>query len=95
MNGNCCFSHIIGLPLKNGQPQPFWDYQYSIYKALFTPAFINFRPANPEEEEKYRKLLIDAELKSQTKSENIKQTHQDILNQKGNELIYPFKVKHD
>ena len=37
---------------------------------------------------------MEAELKSQTKSENIKQTHQNVLAQKSNELIYPFKVKH-
>ena len=93
-NGNCCFNHIIGLPSKNGEEQPFFDYQYSIYKALFNPSYINYRPPTPDEEEKYRKLMMDAELKSKTKSENIKNTHQDVLNQKGNELIYPFKVKH-
>jgi hypothetical protein len=57
-----------------------------IYKALFIPSFVNFRPASPEEYEKYRKLMIDAELKSKAKSENIKQTHQDILNQKSKEI---------
>jgi hypothetical protein len=94
MNGNCCMTHILGQPLKAGKPQPFWDYQYSICKALSTPSFINFRSATPEEESKYKKLLMESELKSQTKSENIKQTHQDVLNQRGKELIYPFKVKH-
>jgi hypothetical protein len=93
-NGNCCFNHIIGLPTKNREEKGFFDYQYSIYKALFLPSFVNFRPASPEEYEKYRKLMIDAELKSQSKKGNIKQTHQDILNLKGKELIYPFKVKH-
>lgn len=93
-NGNCCFNHIIGLPKKNGEEKPFFDYQYSIYKALFIPSFANFRSATAEEEDKYNKLMIEAELKSQTKSENIKQTHQDVLNQRSNELIYPFKVKH-
>ena len=36
-NGNCCFNHIIGLPSKNGEEKGFFDYQYSIYKALFNP----------------------------------------------------------
>ena len=92
--GNCCFNHIIVRPRKNGEEKPFFDYQYSIYKALFNPSFINFRSASPEEAEKYRKLMIEAELKSQTMTGNIRQTHLDVLAQKGNELIYPFKVKH-
>lgn len=94
-NGNCCFNHILHLPKKNGEEKGFFDYQYSIYKALFTPSFINFRSPTAEEEEKYRKLMMDAELKSKTsKSENIKQTHQGVLAQRGNELIYNHKVKH-
>jgi hypothetical protein len=93
-NANCCFNHIIGLPKKNGEEKPFFDYQYSIYKALFNPSFVNFRPATQEEEEKFKRLVMEAELKSQTKSENIKQTHQDVLAQKSDELIYPFKTKH-
>ena len=70
LKGNCCFNHIIGLPKKNGEEKPFFDYQYSIYKALFTPAFINFRSASPEEETKFKKLLLEAELKSQSKKAN-------------------------
>ena len=41
------FNHIIGLPKKNGEEKEFYDYQYSIYKALFIPSFVNFRPASP------------------------------------------------
>jgi hypothetical protein len=93
MKGNCCFTHIIGQPLKHGKPQPIWDYQYSVYKALFDPAYINLRPPTEEEREKYRKLLMEAELKSQSKKGNIKQTHQEVLAQRTKELIYPFKVK--
>ena len=26
-NGDCCFNHVIGLPKKNGQDQPFFDYE--------------------------------------------------------------------
>jgi hypothetical protein len=93
-NGSCCFNRIIGLPKKNGVEKPFFNYQRNIYKALFVPSFINFRPPTSEEETKYQRLLIDAELKSQSKEGNIKQTHQGVLVQKGNELIHPFKVKH-
>jgi hypothetical protein len=25
-NGDCCFNHIIGLPRKNAQDKPFFDY---------------------------------------------------------------------
>jgi hypothetical protein len=93
-NGNCCFNHIIGLPKKNGEEKLFFDYQYSIYKALFTPSFINSRAPTAEEEEKYRKLMTEAELKSAHKIENIKNAHADVQNQKSQELVYPFKVKH-
>jgi hypothetical protein len=103
-NGNCCFNHIIGLPKKNGEEKGFFDYQRNIYKALFTPSVYNARAPTAEEAEKYRKLLIAAELKSQTKSGNIKKsqtksgniknTHAEVMNQKTNELVYPFKVKH-
>lgn len=63
-NGNCCFNHIIGLPKKNGEEKPFFDYQRNIYKALFTPSVYNFRAPTPEEESKYKRLLMEAELKS-------------------------------
>lgn len=33
--GNCCFNHIIGLPLKNGQEKPMFDYQQLLYDKLF------------------------------------------------------------
>ena len=47
-----------------------------------------------EEEQKYETLLSEAELKSETKSENIKNTHAEILDKKNQELIYPFKLRH-
>jgi hypothetical protein len=34
IRGNCCFSHIIGLPRKNGKEFPMFDYQKIIYDAL-------------------------------------------------------------
>jgi hypothetical protein len=33
-NGNCCFNHIIGLPVKNDKEFPIFDYQESIYNAI-------------------------------------------------------------
>ena len=39
------FNDIIGLPTKNGIPQPLWDYQKMIYKALTIPNYINSKPA--------------------------------------------------
>ena len=38
--------------------------------------------------------MVEAELKSKSKKENIKNTHPEVLDQKTKELIYPFKVKH-
>jgi hypothetical protein len=26
-NGECCFNHIIGLPLRNGMDKPLYDYE--------------------------------------------------------------------
>jgi hypothetical protein len=71
-NGNCCTTHILGQPLKNGKSQPFWDYQFSVFKALFDDTYINFRQPTEEERDKYNKLMVEAELKSQTKTGNIK-----------------------
>jgi hypothetical protein len=33
-NGNCCFNHIIGLPVKNDKQFPIFDYQQLIYNAI-------------------------------------------------------------
>ena len=29
-NGDCCFNHIIGLPQKDGNDKPLYDYENSI-----------------------------------------------------------------
>ena len=29
-NGNCCFNHIIGLPIKNGIEHPIYDYELDV-----------------------------------------------------------------
>ena len=33
-NGNCCFNHIIGLPQKNGQEYPLFDYEKFVIDAI-------------------------------------------------------------
>jgi hypothetical protein len=32
--GDCCFNHIIGLPQKNGEDKPLYDYEQIIFDAL-------------------------------------------------------------
>jgi Terminase RNaseH-like domain len=33
-NGDCCFNHIIGLPQKDGNDKPLYDYEQIIFDAL-------------------------------------------------------------
>ena len=33
-NGNCCFNHIIGLPIKNGKEYPLFDYEQLIFDTI-------------------------------------------------------------
>jgi hypothetical protein len=33
-NGDCCFNHIIGLPKKNGEDKPFFDYEKLLFDQL-------------------------------------------------------------
>jgi hypothetical protein len=35
--GECCFNHIIGLPIKEGLEKPIFDYQKLLYEALLSP----------------------------------------------------------
>jgi hypothetical protein len=34
--GDCCLNYIIGLPTKDGQAKPLFDYQILLYESLFT-----------------------------------------------------------
>jgi hypothetical protein len=36
-NGDCCFNHIIGLPQKDGNDKPLYDYEEIIFDSLVTP----------------------------------------------------------
>jgi hypothetical protein len=35
-SGDCCFNHIIGLPQKDRNDKPLYDYEQTIYDALVT-----------------------------------------------------------
>ncbi|MFL6378163.1 MAG: hypothetical protein ACJ72R_11955 [Nitrososphaeraceae archaeon] len=35
-NGDCCFNYIIGLPQKNGNDKPLYNYEGIIYDSLVT-----------------------------------------------------------
>ena len=35
-NGECCFNHIIGLPQKDGNDKPLYDYEKIIVDSLVT-----------------------------------------------------------
>jgi hypothetical protein len=35
-NGDCCFNHIIGLPQKDGNNKPLYDYEQIIFDSLVT-----------------------------------------------------------
>jgi hypothetical protein len=35
-DGDCCFNHIIGLPQKDGNDKPLYDYENIIYDTLST-----------------------------------------------------------
>jgi hypothetical protein len=34
--GDCCFNHIIGLPQKDGNDKPLYDYEQIIFDSLLT-----------------------------------------------------------
>jgi hypothetical protein len=35
-NGDCCFNHIVGLPQKDGNDKPLYDYEKIIFDSLVT-----------------------------------------------------------
>ena len=40
-NGDCCFNHIIGLPKKEREEKPIFDYQKLLYDNLLIPDINN------------------------------------------------------
>jgi hypothetical protein len=39
--GDCCFNHIVGLPMKENKDKPIFDYQKLLYDSLLIPDFQN------------------------------------------------------
>jgi hypothetical protein len=42
-DGNCCFNHIVGLPAKDKQPHPLYDYEQLLFNKLFSDGNQDFR----------------------------------------------------
>src|SRR5215212_8923768 len=40
-NGDCCFNHIIGLPQKDGNDKPLYDYEQIIFDSLIGSSAAN------------------------------------------------------
>jgi hypothetical protein len=38
--GNCCFNHIVGLPKKNNEALPLFDYEQRIFEALENDRYV-------------------------------------------------------
>jgi hypothetical protein len=38
--GDCCFNHIIGLPIKEGKKRPLYDYQKLVVDALVNHKYV-------------------------------------------------------
>jgi hypothetical protein len=92
--GRSDFNHIIGLPTKKGKPQPLWDYQYIIYKALTQDEYLNQRIPTPEEEENLRLGRIAVQYKTSSKAESVKKANEEYLKNKAKILVHKFKLKH-
>jgi hypothetical protein len=62
---HCCFNHIIGLPSKNGEGKPMFDYEHMLYKALMQNSYLNSdisqmpRPNSLVERDKMRRLAAE------------------------------------
>ena len=60
---SCCFNHVIGLPTKNGEVKPLFDYEHMIYRTLTIPNYLNYKPVHmisgnsyAEERERQKKM---------------------------------------
>ena len=65
-----------------------------IYKALTQDHYLNARPPTPEEEEKLKVILIEAEQKAQSKHDSIKAAHDRCLRYRAETLIHNHKRRH-
>jgi hypothetical protein len=91
---NCCFNHIIGLPIKAGKEYPLFDYERMAFMALEVPSYLNTRRATEEEDQKFTRLRIDVENKVRSEKDNMKKALGDFLHEKEDTLVYPQKVGH-
>lgn len=57
---DCCFNHIIGLPVKNGKEHPLYDYEHIIFKCMEIPNYENNTPgtSNPLYPHKVGRLCV-------------------------------------
>jgi hypothetical protein len=92
--GRSDFNSIIGLPTKNGVPQPLHDYQHMIYRALTQDEYLNQRSPTTEEGEKLRLGRIAVESKTSSNKDSVKKANEDFLKDKAKTLIHKFKLKH-
>jgi hypothetical protein len=88
------FNDIIGLPTKQGKPQPLWDYQHMIYRSLMEPPYFNKREPSPQEESYFDQKRSDVESTTKIKDQNTLHSKSLYQMEKDNTLLYPFKVKH-
>lgn len=44
--GDCCMTHIIGLPKKDGKEMPLFEYERLLYRALVEPGYLNSHPGS-------------------------------------------------
>jgi hypothetical protein len=92
---NCnCFNFIIGLPCKGNKRYALFDYEYTIWRAITEPGFLNKRKSTEAEERKFSQMKIDIEQKVKSKNESIKDAESKYLREKENTLVYPQKVGH-
>jgi hypothetical protein len=47
--GDCCFNHIVGLPKKDNQEKPMFEYERLLYDSLLIPDFYNCSKHNFKE----------------------------------------------
>ena len=91
---DCCFNHIIGLPMKHGVAHPIYDYEIMIIQAMEEPAYINSREPTEEERQEYNQKLLDAETIAKEKHGSILNIQQKIRDEKNATWIHPERVGH-
>jgi len=91
---SCCFNHAISLPVKNNISYPMFNYQGFVIRALMEPDYLNTRAATDEERDMFRKKLMEADLKTRDKHENVKKAHERVIRERRELLVDPKKFRH-